>query len=99
LNSLSRQQASLILQLRCGHFPLNGYLHRIKKVESDRCERRSVQGRSGRPHFRNCQPFHFRLPSTHQGEERVSRKNRAGPLQFTRSNVYSHPLKSVNYFH
>jgi ribonuclease HI len=37
LNSLSRQQASLILQLRCGHFPLNSYLHRIKKVESDRC--------------------------------------------------------------
>ena len=27
LNSLSRQQASLILQLRCGHFPLNDYLH------------------------------------------------------------------------
>jgi ribonuclease HI len=37
LNSLSRQQASLILQLRCGHFPLNGYLHRIKKADSDRC--------------------------------------------------------------
>ena len=37
LNSLSRQQASLLLQLRCGHLPLNSYLHKIKKVESDRC--------------------------------------------------------------
>lgn len=26
------------MQLRCGHFPLNGYLHRINKVESDRCQ-------------------------------------------------------------
>ena len=37
LNSLTRRQASLILQLRCGHFPLNVYLHRIKKVGSDKC--------------------------------------------------------------
>jgi hypothetical protein len=37
LASLTRKQASLILQLRCGHFPLNVYLHRIKKVESDKC--------------------------------------------------------------
>ena len=37
LNLLTRRQASLILQLRCGHFPLNIYLHRIKKVNSDKC--------------------------------------------------------------
>jgi hypothetical protein len=29
--------ASLIFQLRVGHAPLNSYLHRFKKVDSDRC--------------------------------------------------------------
>jgi hypothetical protein len=37
LSSLTRSQSSQILQIRCGHFPLNSYLHKIKKVDSDRC--------------------------------------------------------------
>ena len=28
----------LRLQIRCGHFPLNKYLHRINKSETDRCQ-------------------------------------------------------------
>jgi ribonuclease HI len=36
--SLTRKQSSLILQLRCGHFPLNAYLHRISKSDTDRCQ-------------------------------------------------------------
>ena len=37
LDSLTRKQSSTILQIRCGHFPLNAYLHRINKADSDRC--------------------------------------------------------------
>lgn len=35
---LTRKQSSIILQLRCGHFPLNNYLHRINKIDSNRCQ-------------------------------------------------------------
>jgi ribonuclease HI len=38
VNMLTRKQSSLILQIRCGHFPLNAYLHKINKVESNRCQ-------------------------------------------------------------
>ena len=34
---IPRRLASLIFQLRVGHAPLNGYLHRFKKVDSARC--------------------------------------------------------------
>ena len=38
LYTLTCKQSSLILQIRCGHFPLNTYLHRINKLETDRCQ-------------------------------------------------------------
>ena len=37
LHKLTRRQASIITQIQIGHFPLNGYLHRIGKAESDSC--------------------------------------------------------------
>jgi ribonuclease HI/endonuclease/exonuclease/phosphatase family metal-dependent hydrolase len=36
---LTRKQASIIMQLRTGHVPLNFYLFRINKTDSDRCIR------------------------------------------------------------
>ena len=36
--SLTRKQSSLILQIRCGHFPLNAYLYRISKTDTDKCQ-------------------------------------------------------------
>ena len=36
--SISRNQASILFQLRLGHVPLNTYLHRIKKVDSPICQ-------------------------------------------------------------
>ena len=47
LNSLSlltRKQSSLILQLQFGHFPLNIYLHKINKVDSNRCQACDEEG-------------------------------------------------------
>jgi ribonuclease HI len=38
VNMLTRKQSSAILQIRCGHFPLNAYLHKINKVDSNRCQ-------------------------------------------------------------
>jgi hypothetical protein len=38
LYMLTRKQSSTILQLRCGHFPLNKYLHRINKSDTDKCQ-------------------------------------------------------------
>ena len=38
LGTLTRKQSSFMLQIRCGHFPLNAYLHRINKIESNRCQ-------------------------------------------------------------
>jgi ribonuclease HI len=35
---LSREHASLLLQIRSGYQPLNSYLHRIKKVDLDKCQ-------------------------------------------------------------
>jgi hypothetical protein len=39
LFKLSRNQSSLMMQLRTGHIPLNVHLRRIGKVESDRCQK------------------------------------------------------------
>jgi ribonuclease HI len=36
-NKLSRAHTSLLMQVRSRHLPLNSYLHRINKAESDRC--------------------------------------------------------------
>jgi ribonuclease HI len=38
LFSLTRKQASTIMQLRIGHFPLNYFLKRIGKSDTDRCD-------------------------------------------------------------
>jgi ribonuclease HI len=35
--TLSRNQASLMMQIRSGHFPLNSYLHKIGKSDTDLC--------------------------------------------------------------
>ena len=37
-HALTRSQASLMIQLRSGHIPLNGYLSRINRADSDLCQ-------------------------------------------------------------
>ena len=37
VNGLKRHEQSIIFQLRTGHVPLNGYLHRIKPQQSPAC--------------------------------------------------------------
>lgn len=38
VNTLTRAQASILIQLRTQHIPLNTYLHKIGKAENSRCE-------------------------------------------------------------
>jgi ribonuclease HI len=38
LSLLTRKQSSLILQIRSSHFPLNPYLHKINKIDSNTCQ-------------------------------------------------------------
>ena len=37
-NQLTRHQASLMIQIRCGHLPLNAYLARIGKTDTEYCQ-------------------------------------------------------------
>jgi hypothetical protein len=37
-DDLSKRQASILLQLRIGMTPLNGYLHNIEAVETNLCD-------------------------------------------------------------
>ena len=39
LEKLSRGHASLMIQIRSGHLPLNAYLYRIGKAASSHCQR------------------------------------------------------------
>ena len=52
---LTRNQASTIIQIRSGHFPLNGYLHKIGKADTFLCqscnEHNNVQCRETINHF------------------------------------------------
>lgn len=52
-DSLDREKASILAQLRTGHARLNGHLHRIGKTDSDLCEcsieRETVVMRCNRP--------------------------------------------------
>ncbi|KXN90721.1 hypothetical protein AN958_03663, partial [Leucoagaricus sp. SymC.cos] len=37
-DSLSRNQGSILVQLRSGHLPINAYLKKIQKCKDDYCE-------------------------------------------------------------
>jgi ribonuclease HI/endonuclease/exonuclease/phosphatase family metal-dependent hydrolase len=48
LQKLTRGQASMIVQILIGHFPLNTYLHRIGKSATKLCEKCGEEGMDGR---------------------------------------------------
>ena len=59
-NSLTRKQSSMIIQIRSGHFPLNNYLYRIKKINSNSCTQCS-EDQDGPPE--TVQHFVFDCPA------------------------------------
>ena len=64
LFKLARNQASIVMQIRTGHIPLNFYLKRIGKVDSDKCLKcdehpNNVQTKESINHFIfECQEYH-----------------------------------------
>ena len=59
-NGLTREQASVVMQIRCGHIPLNAYLHRIGKSASRMCQKCN-NGEEGVPETVNH--FVFECPA------------------------------------
>ena len=51
INQLRRNQASLLIQLRTGHVPLNTVLHRMKKLDTPECPHCKNGIRETIPHF------------------------------------------------
>jgi hypothetical protein len=60
LSSLTRSQSSQVLQIQCGHFSLNTYLHKINKVESSRCQAcYKDRDKDGQPYAKTINHFVF----------------------------------------
>jgi hypothetical protein len=59
-NSLTRKQSSIIIQICSGHLPLNNYLYRIKKLNSNSCTQCS-EDQEGPP--KTVQHFVFDCPA------------------------------------
>ena len=56
---LSRKAASQIAQLRMRHFPLNGYLHKIKRVDKANCPACGADDESITHFLLTCQSYAF----------------------------------------
>jgi ribonuclease HI len=65
---LTRKQSSTILQIRCGHFPLNKYLHRINKSDTDRCQACADRGEHAPP-AETFNHYLFDCPAHHLARE------------------------------
>ena len=68
LNLLTRKQSSTILQIRCGHFPLNAYLHKINKAETNRCQA-CIEHYEGDSPPESINHFIFDCPAHHEARE------------------------------
>ena len=67
---LSRNQASLMTQIRCGHIPLNGYLHKISKSETMFCQA-CLDSEDNLHNRETVKQFLFACPSLSQEREVV----------------------------
>ena len=63
LYMLTRKQSSIILQIRCGHFPLNKYLHRINRSDTERCQACEEQHDGAPPPPETVNHFLFDCPA------------------------------------
>ena len=81
---LTRRQASLILQIRCAHFPLNVYLHRIRKSDTDECQKCT---NNRLPHRPRETINHFIFECTAYNEAREQLKAKIGRNNFHLSNI------------
>ena len=62
LYTLTRKHSSIILQIRSNHFPLNKYLHKINKADTDNCQC-CAELRNGAPAQETINHFIFECPA------------------------------------
>ncbi|KAI0922898.1 hypothetical protein AcV5_010542 [Taiwanofungus camphoratus] len=94
LTSLSRQEASILIQLRTGIIGLNGFLKKIKQQQSALCETCRA------PETVN----HFLFFCRHYQEQRCNRKHFKATATFARNtgrftHYQSHTFQSCHYIH
>jgi ribonuclease HI len=77
---LTRNQASIIMQIRVGHIPLNYYLRRIGKTESDKCLKCDGNPNNGQ---RTETINHFVFECSAYNEARTSLVTKIGRNRFT----------------
>jgi hypothetical protein len=84
---LSRLEASRIAQIRLTHFPLNGYLKRIRKVDSARCPACGIDEETTEHFLLNCPSYaHERwtlIQLARKKHEALTLKALLGDPQFT----------------
>lgn len=59
--TLSRYHSSLIMQIRCSHIPLNGYLHKIGKKDTEICQQCNEE-EDRAPALETVKHFIFKCP-------------------------------------
>jgi ribonuclease HI len=87
---LTRSQASLMVQLRCGHIPLNGYLYKIKRSDSELCQA-CLEGEEGLRCRETVNHFLFECGSFVREREELIRK-------ITRSHLNLHDIMADTNF-
>ena len=89
ITNLTRSQTSTTLQLRCGHFPLNQYLHKIKKTDSNTCQAcQDITTNTSHPE--TIHDFIFECPAyTPQRNQLVTI---TGPQHFNLPDLLSNPI-------
>ena len=80
---LPRRHASLLIQLRTGHAPLNHHLHRITKVDSPACPK------CGHPRETVA---HFILDCVAEGDARARMAFRLGPAAHSLQALLTEPM-------
>jgi hypothetical protein len=69
-HTLTRQQASLMIQVRCGHIPLNAYLFRINRSDTEMCKA-CLDGEDNMQCRETVKHFIFECPSLSQEREEL----------------------------
>jgi hypothetical protein len=94
LHLLTRKKSSIILQLRCGHFPLNRYLHKINKSESDKYQACGDQ-QDGDPPVETINHFIFVCPAHAEARNEMIAKIGINNLQLSDLMKDTNNMKAV----
>jgi len=90
---LPNEQASLLIQLRTGHIPLQKYLHKIRKVSLPRCPACLIQDETVHHYLLTCPAYR---PQRGQLERTMRRAARSISMLLVNPKVFPHLFQYVN---